>query len=89
MHRYISMTPKRQQLYFLYKLIMNRKLFRYSFCDTIINRIGKFFCCCRKKVIKKWCSNRFKMAEKRKKLFERGKRKLTRDLDILTLIERQ
>ena len=29
------------------------------------------------------------MAEKRKKLFENGKSKLTRDLDILKLIERQ
>ena len=32
---------------------------------------------------------RFKAAENKRKLFEKGKRKLTRDLDIITLIERQ
>ena len=85
---YISVKPKKQQLYFLYKLIMNRKIFYYNSMDRLLHNFSKVFCCCRKKLIEKWCSKRFKSAEKRSKLFQRGKRKLTRDLDIITLIQR-
>ena len=85
---YISVKPKKQQLYFLYKLIMNRKLFQFNFIDRQLHSIGKIFCCCRKKLIEKWCSKRFKSAETRRKLFKKGKRKLTRDLHIVTLIQR-
>ena len=85
---YISVKPKKQQLYFLYKLILNRKLFQFNFIDRQLHSIGKIFCCCRKKMIENWCSKRFKSAETRRKLFKRGKRKLTQDLDIVTLIQR-
>ena len=69
---YISGKPKKQQLYFLYKLIMNRKLFQFNFIDRQLDRFAKIFCCCRKKLIEKWCSKRFKSAEKHRKLFKKG-----------------
>ena len=66
---YISVKPKRQQLYFLYKLIVNRTLFQYNFLDRMLHQVGRVFCCCRKKLIENWCSKRFKSAEKRNRLF--------------------
>ena len=86
---YISVRPKKQQLYFLYKLIMNRKLFQFNFIDRRLHSIRKIFCCCRKKLMKKWCAKRFKSTEKKTRLFKTGQRKLTQDLDIISLIERQ
>ena len=87
---YISAKPKKQQLYFLYKLIMNRKKFQFDFVDRTLNRLSFLFCCCRKKLLEKWCSERlFSTAEKRSRQFQKGQRKLTRDLDIVTLIQRQ
>ena len=89
---YISIKPQKQQLYFLYKLIMNRKMFHYSCTDRILvffNRISTIFCCCKKRKIKNCCSKRFNSAEKQNRLFTKGKHKLTRDLDIVTLIQRQ
>lgn len=87
---YISVKPKRQQLYFLYKLILNRTLFRFNFMDRMLHRLSKFTCCLKKRLIEKWCSKHvFKKAEKRAERFRRGKQKLTKDLDIVTLIQRQ
>ena len=84
---YISAKPKRQQLYFLYKLIMNRKTFHYDFIDRFLHRFSYLFCCCRKRLFERWCSKQlFTKAEKRARQFQKGQRKLTRDLDIVTLI---
>ena len=57
--RYISEKPKPQQLYFLYKLIMNRKKFKYSLSDRFLTLCGKFSRCCRKN-----CARRYSVAEK-------------------------
>ena len=85
---YISVKPKKQQLYFLYKLIMNREVFDYTYIDRSLNRISRLFCCCRKKLMKKWCSKRFKSAQNKTRLFKTGQRKLTQDLDIISVIKR-
>lgn len=84
---YISEKPKRQQLYFLYKLILNRTMFSYDFMDRMLHRVSKFACCLRKRLLEKWCSKHvFSKAERRAEQFRRGKRKITKDLDIVTLI---
>ena len=80
---YISEKPKPQQLYFLYKLIMNRKKFNYALTDRFIHSCGSIFRCCRSR-----CPRRYSMVEKHNKLFQRGKSKLTHDLDIVRLIQR-
>ena len=54
----VSKKPKRQQLYFLYKMIMNRKNLEYTFKNALVYNIwflGHLSCCpCRsKKSIKK------------------------------------
>ena len=54
---YISEKPKPQQLYFLYKLILNRKKFKYELSDRILILCGKFFRCCRKR-----CPGRYSLA---------------------------
>ena len=63
---YISAKPKRQQLYFLYKLIMNRKMFQFKCGDRMLHKLGKLFCCCRKaSFIQNRCSKKFAHADKR------------------------
>ena len=81
--RYISEKPKPQQLYFLYKLIMNRKKFQFSLSDRLLIAIGKLCRCCRKN-----CPRRYSLAEKHAMLYKRGKTKLNVDLDIVRLIQR-
>ena len=41
----ISEQPKRQQLYFLYKLIVNRTKIEYSLKDYFRYLLGKLVCC--------------------------------------------
>ena len=61
---YISPKPKKQQLYFLYKLIMNRKKFQFNFTDRVLHRLDKVLCCFRKKLIEKRCSRKFAEAKR-------------------------
>ena len=84
---YISEKPQRNKLYFLFNLILNRQNFQYKWPDRYLHRASKVFVCCRQRCIKKHCSKRYQMAEKNHKLFEKGKKKLTRDLDIVKLIQ--
>ena len=56
---YISEKPKPQQLYFLYKLIMNRKKFSYALSDRLIVLCGNMFKCCKRR-----CPRRISLAEK-------------------------
>ena len=87
--RYISEKPKPQQLYFLYKLIMNRKQFKYSLSDRLLIAIGKLCrCCCFHKRQQQYCPRRYSLAEKHTMLYKRGKSKLNVDLDIVRLIQR-
>ena len=45
---FIDPKPKRSQLYFLYKLILNRKNFEYKDKDVVLNLIFKKLCLFRK-----------------------------------------
>ena len=80
---FIYNKPSRSQLYFLYKLIMNRKQFKYYMRDRILSCIDRLSCC------KKKCSGRLAKAKKRAETYERGQKKLTDDLDIVRLIFRE
>ena len=56
----------------------------------MLHRFGKLFCCCRKaSFVENRCSNKFAHADKRALQFSKGRNKLTRDLDIVRLIQRQ
>ena len=82
---YIDKAPKKGQLYFLYKLIMNRKNFVFTKSDILLDFLRRYlFCCCKNR-----CPQRFSKAERRSQTFSRGKQKLTRDLDIVNLIKRE
>ena len=80
---FIYNKPSRGQLYFLYKLIMNRKQFKYYMRDRLLNCINRLSCC------KKKCSDRLAKAKKRAETYERGQKKLTDDLDIVNLLFRE
>lgn len=80
---YISEKPKPQQLYFLYKLVLNRKKFNYELSERLLIMCGKMFRCCRRR-----CPGRYSIAEKHALLYKRGKSKLNTDLDIVRLIQR-
>ena len=96
---YISEKPKRQQLYFLYKIILNRQSFVYHFSDWIMFCLCRIrsFCSCNRQLqqtdgkkgitCRKACSYNQKLAERKHRTFRRGKEKLTRDLDIVKLIQ--
>ena len=78
----ISEKPTRQQLYFLYKLIMNRVHVQISCFDIFKYRLAKLCLCC--KSLQK--SKSFKTNLKRLKVFKRGQKKLANDLDLVKLI---
>ena len=84
---YISEKPQRGKLYFLFNLMMNRTSFSFGWFDRALHRVSNILCCCRKTCISKSCSKRYQNAKKTHKLFEKGKKKLTRDLDIVKLIQ--
>ena len=84
--KYISKKPKKQQLYYLYKLILNRRSFTYRWAETLLLWSRKLFCCCSKKCIEKRCKKSFKTAEKKEKFFKKGKDNLKNDLDIVRLV---
>ena len=87
--RYISKKPKSQQLYFIYKLMMNRKKFEYKPSERVYYWVSKLLCCFRKRFMERGrCSKQFKLADKKKRLLESGKNLLADDLDILKLIRR-
>ena len=50
---YISKHPKKQQLYFLFKLILNRKSFRFHLSEQVMLWFSNLFCCCKKKCVNK------------------------------------
>lgn len=83
---YIDEKPQRDKLYFLFSLILNRKSFVYEWADRALHRVSTVLFCCRKRCITKHCSKRYQNVEKLHRLYEKGKRKLERDLDIVKLI---
>ena len=84
----IKETPLLGQLYFVFYLILNRKEFKFRYKDRLLHNIGLFFCCT-KRCISKWCSRRFDKAERRYYFFNKGREKLTKDLDIVKMIKRE
>ena len=62
---------------------MNRKNFTLAMSDRIITLCANFCRCFRG-----WCPRRYSLAEKQRILFNRGKKKLEVDLDIVNLIQR-
>lgn len=80
----INEQPTRQQLYFLYKLIVNRSKIQYSLRDTFRYLIGNLNCCC--KAAKR--SARYKEAAHNVQVFKKGREKLNHDLDIVKVIHR-
>ena len=82
----INKKPQRNKLYFLFNLILNRKNFNYNWPDRALYRASKLLLCCRKRCLTKHCSKRYQVAEKNHELYEKGKKKLTKDLDIVKLI---
>ena len=79
-----SDKPTRQQLYYLYKLIINRRPFSYSWGDWLRSCLIKSCLCCK---LKK-STNKFMQAYENDKIYQRGKEKLHQDLDIVKLIQR-
>ena len=86
---YISRKPKRQQLYFLYKLMMNRKRFEDSFKNRLFNCLVTPFFCCPRKFDAKKKQNKLSIAHRQEMMFQKGQRKLQHDLDIVRIIENQ
>ena len=82
-HIAISKKPKRQQLYNLYKLIVNRKMLEY----TTYHIYEQYFrCLCYKSRHKLKNSNLSKIG-KRHVYFRKAKERLNNDLDIAGLLE--
>ena len=82
----ISHIPKRQQLYYIYHLILNQGQFTYSMCLTLAYYFRCFACSCRKDSSKskfKWRQN----SGLKHMQLDKGKHKLNRDLDIINLLE--
>ena len=75
----ISKRPKRQQLYYLYRIIMNRRTFEYSLRHVFQYYLRCFYCRSREALRR--------IADgKRELYYERASRKLQKDLDIVTLL---
>ena len=62
--RFISSKPKRQQLYFIYKLILNRTKFNLSNRNWLLLCLCKAFTCCRKKYNSNRLQQRLSLAGK-------------------------
>ena len=75
----ISSKPKKQQLYYLYKMIMNRRTFEYKMRHTL-RYYFKCFCLRSNKSLKQIKDG------KRDVYFDLASRKLDKDLDVITLL---
>ena len=69
---YISKKPKKQQLYFLFKLILNRTQFKTDWRDNLSLFYYKSLLCCRTKCFSRKGAQRNTVADK-EKIFNRGK----------------
>ena len=79
----ISKKPKRQQLYKLFKLIINRKDFQYSYFHAF-ERYLRCFRCKSRKSLKAYRNGKDGM---RHLYFKKAKTKLKQDLDISGLLQ--
>ena len=75
----ISIKPKKQQMYYLYKMIMNRRTFEYKMRHTI-RYYFRCFCLRSNKSLKEVYDG------KRDVYFNLASRKLDKDLDVITLL---
>ena len=80
-HTLICEKPKRQQLFYIYHLILNRRKFIYDKC----NSASYFFC--RFGCMRSESSLKNLKTGKQDFLLNKGTRKLKRDLDILELFK--
>ena len=80
-HNYISKKPKKQQLYLIFKLIMNRKRFQFNFKERMAVMMSEICFCFKKRKAYLW-------AQKNQNSYNRGVHKLTTDLDVNNIIER-
>ena len=76
----ISGKPKRQQLYYIYHLIVNQTLFKYAIVGAI-NSCVRCFICRSQKSLRRIQSGRNDF------YMNQGMKKLERDLDIVNLID--
>ena len=76
----LSRKPKRQQLYYLYRIIMNRRKFHYT-----LKHVFKYYFKCI------WCRSNKAIRQlndgKRDLYYGRAERKLAKDLDVITLLQ--
>ena len=81
----VSARPKRQQLYWIYKMIMNRKNFEYNLKDGITYYWWKIIHCrgcpCRPKGDRKTLK-----APKKDIQFQKAKKRLLDELDIVKIV---
>ena len=81
---YISRSPKREQLYYIYKIVVNRRNLNYTMLDVIRFYYGGYFkwasFCCRKRSTIKHDDN------EQDRLMNKAIRKLHRDMDIVKLL---
>jgi hypothetical protein len=75
--RYISRYPTKQQLYVLFKLLIGRESFTYGLRDHIYHSFKWVLGCCTR-----WT----KQLSENGKLLDKGKKKLSNDLDVGRLI---
>ena len=76
----ISDRPKRQQLYYIFHLILNQRKFSYNSCLAIAYYLRCFAC-------RKSSSLKKSKAAKNDFYLDRGIEKLSRDLDIVNLLD--
>ena len=79
----ISSKPKRQQLYELYKLILNRKMLEYNAFHAFEEYFRCFFCRSKQSLKYKTKGN----IGKRHLYFRKAKERLAQDLDISGLLQ--
>ena len=76
----ISQRPKRQQLFYLFHLILNQRKFSYHDCNALTYFL-RCFCLRKQSSLKKLAS------AKQDVLLNKGTEKLERDLDIVELLD--
>ena len=76
----LSLKPKRQQLFYIFHLILNQRRFSYNTC-LAFRYYFKCFACRSKNSLKK------KASAKQDFYLDKGIEKLNKDLDIVHLIE--
>ena len=85
----IPQAPKRQQLYYIYHLILNQRKFKYDAWQAFKYTFNCFKCCCIKKYVRGANGyNAIKDKSLQKDIYlNKGTTELFKDLDIVNLLE--